>query len=187
MALRAFDKVAVPMLPIDDPDATLLDVPYISQQPYANLCWAACCAMIFLYRKTNIPLCQLASEACNQQCCPKPSSKVCDRTHWPEDTFCNHRFDCIHGDFPLTLAHILYEINAKRPVCAVLRWFGPYGNDDSTHMIVISGYYPNGDLLVMDPLNGEGRLGYHYVEAAYGFGRWSESYYNLTPKNGASA
>jgi hypothetical protein len=183
-------KVDVPLLPIEDPDATLLHVPYIPQpNSCTNLCWAACCEMIFQKYGRTVSLCQLASEAFRAKCCPDPSSAVCNKTYWPDDNSPNdiyslHGFD--HAFLPagLELANVLYEINNGRPVIAVLNWLGSDGEDEGRHMIVIAGYYPNCDLLVKDPLNGEGRLAYDYVNAAYGRGRWSESYYSLAPRNG---
>jgi hypothetical protein len=174
----------MPLLPIDDPEGVLLQVPFVSEQPYAELCWAACCEMIFRsYGRNNVTLCRMASEASGLNCCPDPSSKACDQPHWPDDILRNHGFSFLRSTSALTLANILYEINCKRPVMAVLEWLGADGSDEGRHIIVVGGYYPNCDLLVNDPLKGQARLGYDYLNAAYNLGRWAESYYNLTPFN----
>jgi hypothetical protein len=173
----AADPLAAPLLPEDDPRAVTLPVPYVSQEPYDNLCWAACCSMVFQkFGLSTVALCSLATEAFGRDCCSSPDPS-CDNTHWPDDIFESRSFSHQRGG-PLTLANILYEINAGRPVCAVFEWQGGGG-----HMIAICGYYPNGDVLIKDPMYGEGRVSLDFVAAAYNRGEWSDSYYNLSPDN----
>jgi len=169
-------------LPVDDPRAVTLPVPYVSQETYQNLCWAACCSMVFQrFGLRAVPLCSLASEACGKDCCSAPDQS-CDKSQWPDAIFQRHFFSYVPGG-PLGLANILYEINAGRPVCAVLQWEDGAGDDIGGHMITICGYYPNGDVLIKDPMYGEGRVSLDYVSTAYNRGEWSDSYYNLSPDN----
>lgn len=127
-------------------------------------------------------LCSLASEAFHADCCNTATETNCDQTHWPDDIFYNHSFSYTPGGC-LTLANILYEINAGRPVCAVLEWEDGSGADVGGHMITICGYYSNGDVLIKDPKYGEGRVSLDYLAAAYNLGQWTDSYFNLSPDN----
>jgi len=172
-------------LPLDDPTAVLLDVPYVDQGEYAELCWAACCAMVIEFKNlaAGTSICQLATEAFHVDCCPDASSDACDQPHWPDDIYAKHFRHPLAYEDALTLANVVYEINNKRPVNAILQWLGGDGSDQGKHSVLICGYYDNGDVLVQDPdpATGVCRVGFDYVATAYNSGRWCKSYYNLEP------
>lgn len=156
---------------------TPLAVPYRTQKPFSNLCWAACCQMVFQYYGRAVELCEVAASVYGNHCCSNLSS--CDRPTWPDTVYSQPvwRFNCRRVDQPLTFGNIEFEIDAKRPIHAYYVWSG-----GGSHLAVVSGYYSNGDIEVLDPMFGQGRLSYQYVFRAYGHGAWSKSYFALEPR-----
>ena len=167
-----------------DSDGTVIQMPFVDQGAYKNLCWAACCAMVFRrYGIVSPSLCGLSSQMFGAQCAQDCSSSQCDQACWPDETLANFKVDFRRKDSPLTLGNVMWEINAQRPVAAIIEWDAS-GTDQGRHMVLVTGYFSNSDVFVLDPLNGKGRVGFDYVAAGYNEGEWTESYYNLAPLHG---
>src|ERR1700727_1529939 len=113
----------VPMLPVEDPAASLLAVPYFDQKDYADLCWAACCDMVLAFNQLSAPpLCALAGEAFKKNCCSDTPDDGCDAGHWPDDIYAARSIDFLRSQGSLTLGNVIYEIDHRRPIHAVLQW-----------------------------------------------------------------
>ena len=193
MALRLLSPDAISPVTSAGGD-NVLPVPYCSQQPFLNLCWAACCEMVLQYYGANaLRLCDLPSRAFSCNCCTSPAPPQCDQTYWPEDVYAQSflsslpvpaalvPFDCQRFEQPFTVDAVQHEIDGQRPIHAMFQW-----TSGGSHLVVVSGYHSNGDLQVQDPLySSVGRASYEYVLQAYGAGNWIVTYYNLRPINGA--
>jgi hypothetical protein len=177
--------------PIDDPNSVRLAVPMYGQGQFSNLCWAVCCEMVLAALGEPTDLCDLVtlglSSACpnpdgtianpaNVACCPNCTAVGCDQAHWPNAVYQRYGIQPGFVEDALTFGQITYEINAGRPINAALLW-----NGGTSHLVVVAGYYFNGDVLINDPGRGQMRRSYEYLKAAYNLGRWSASIYNLGP------
>jgi len=133
--------------------------------------------MVFEYYGRVVQLCQVAATVYGAHCCDNLAT--CDRATWPETVYSQPiwHFKWQRIDRPFTFGNIEFEINAGRPIHAYYQWAG-----GGSHVAVVSGYYSNGDVEVLDPLFGQGRLSYRYVFGAYGHGAWSKSYFQLEPQ-----
>jgi len=196
MPLQTNNKIPVPEVAAAS-DGKLLPVPYVSQQRYHELCWAACCAMtIGMYQRIALPLCQMVSAAFGRNCCPDDELVAYNTPYWPDNVYYNYNYHYLYWENALSLGNIVYEIDAGRPINVVLQW-GLHGEDDGKHMLIIAGYYQTGELQVLNPLSPAeadhpaegttGRVGYDYLKSGFGRGYWFASYYNLAPDNAARA
>jgi Papain-like cysteine protease AvrRpt2 len=166
----------VPILPTPGmaQGGLLLPVPYISQNPAKNLCWAACCEMVL--RANNITdkrICDIAGLLAGYNCCPDPMSAGGDQAQSAEDAFHHCAFP-FQG--PLYYAFewqgLVNEIQiAHRPVEILYHW-----NDGIQHLALLIGIHSTGYLFVNDPWKGWGWVKYEDVLNAYGLGKWLYTY-----------
>jgi hypothetical protein len=155
----------------------LLPLPYVSQRPYTNLCWAACVEMVFrLNGVSNVPMCQMCSMVVNHDCCDSWEDGICDRGHWPQDIYAKGHFNCESMNAPATPQSVKQEIDAGRPVEVFYKW-----NSGSFHTALIYGYCADGRFAVADPWFGETPMPYESIVDGYGRGGWMVTYYHLGP------
>ncbi len=177
--LFAAPRVLAPLL--DDAAPTLpgnvfvLGVPYYSQRPFQNLCWAACCQMVLSLRQPVPNLCTITSTVLGRNCCDPGVD--CDETHWPVDAYHRLGYDCIPWNNAFDLGALDHEIRQyRRPVEAFLEWNG------SAHVVVVDGFSLDGQFLhCLDPWFGQGLISYETLHGAYGAGEWTCTYYQLQP------
>ncbi len=170
--------------PSDATDAlvgqVILPVPYISQRPYANLCWAACVEMVLKrYGRPGQPrICVLCSQVAQMDCCNFWDEGKCDQGHWPIDLYQNFLgFNCEPIGQPINPESLVSEIKAGRPVQVFYQW-----QNGGFHTALVYGYYPDGQFEVADPLRGHGPASYDVILHAYGSGVWIGTYYGLAPR-----
>jgi len=176
MRLRATTLQAItPAPPGAGPDVPLA-VPYCTQRPFLNLCWAACCQMVFAYYGRPVQLCDITAAVFGVPCCNEPTA--CDHGAWPETVYSNPQwnFQWQRMEQAFLLGNVIFEITANRPIETYYAW-----NGGGAHVALISGYYSNQDIQVLDPWYGPGRLSYQYVLAGYGQGAWTKTYFHLEP------
>lgn len=163
------------------PDAgdLILPVPFVSQQPYKDLCWAACGAMILKYYKVSTTLGEIASKVLGLNCNVQPIPTVCDTVAWPEDLYGAYGFSCQTAGGALSPQAVRAWIANLQPIQPYFQW----NDDEGNHTVVIVGSYANGDLLVYDPLAGIIRQTYQSVLYALGRGTWQDTWYNIRPSN----
>ena len=165
-------------------DEFRLPVPFVSQKPYSELCWAACCTMVNQAIAQRYPgqfpdlpttMCTVVSKIFGKSCCPDPAQFGADA---PEDidvvyNKCGLPFTAWPDHFPWD--SIEHEIGvAKRPIEAYYRW------QAGAHVALIVGYKRSSRwLYVLDPLYGEGWTQYDDVVQGYGLGNWTDTYYNV--------
>jgi hypothetical protein len=155
----------------------LLPLPYVSQKPYTNLCWAACVEMVLRrYGDNTHPMCKMCSMVAHQDCCNAWNSGVCDRGHWPADIYAAYEFSCSPLNTPVTPQAIAQEIDAGKPVEVFYQW-----SAGGFHTALVYGYYADGRFALADPLFGTTPAAYDAILHAYGRGGWIVTYYNLAP------
>lgn len=150
----------------------VLPVPFVSQRPYKNLAWAACGAMVLQYNHINVGVSGIASKTLGMDCSGIPPP--CDKAVWPQDMYKAYGFSCQIAKEALSPQSVKAHIANMQPVQAYFQW-----RDGAAHMVLIVGYYADGDLLVYDPFRGMGRQTYRAVLYAYGRGSWQATYYNI--------
>jgi hypothetical protein len=181
MPLRT-DGVPIPPAPGSDAHDTVLPVPYFSQNPYLNLCWAACAQMVMAYNHiTNVNLCDIASKIFHTDCCADLRS--CDAAAWPWQVYDSYGISYKTAGGAMSPNSLQAWIGALRLVQAYFQWSDDHGN----HTALIVGYYANGDLLVYDPKWGIGRQNYNFVLHGYGMGSWQETWYDMESSGGPLA
>jgi hypothetical protein len=151
----------------------ILPVPYCSQRPYQNLCWAACCEMILGYyqKPPQGGINQIASTVLKKNCADLVN---CDDVHSPSDANLGMGIKCTPWNYPFTMEAILRELGAGRPIQTLLELNG------AQHVILISGV-SNGKLVVLDPWYGRALVDYGQLLDGYvNGGYWQFTYYNLT-------
>lgn len=141
------------------------------QQDETNWCWAACCLMVFSAAgQTTDQQCDLATKLFGSQCCNSPDSCTCDQGAWPNDAYAAYQYNSqkVQGTVPIET--IRQEIDANRPVEVYLLWNG----GAAAHVVLVTGYYDDGSLDVLDPAN-DGKTGqwtYDQLCSAFGNGNW---------------
>jgi len=177
----------VPVMPtVDDAQGgTLLPVPYVSQNPAKNLCWAACCEMAL--RANNVTSWTLSTLAAlfavPGTSCSDATAPGCDVAQKPEDAYGRLEFH-FSGPFPypFTWQALVNEIStARRPVEALLHW----DSNGESHAVLLIGLNNQGYVFVNDPLRGWGWVAYDDVKSAYGLGFWAFSYQEIGYSLGA--
>jgi hypothetical protein len=157
----------------------ILPLPYVSQRPYANLCWAACVEMTLrLYGNNTHPMCQMCSIVANQDCCVGWDESACDRGHWPYDIYMGFEFSCVPLNTPITAQALAQEIDAGRPIEVFYQW-----SAGGFHTALIYGYYADGRFAVADPWFGGTPAPFDAILHAYGRGGWIATYHHLGPAN----
>lgn len=171
-----------------------LGIPYVSQRPQANWCWAACTVMVANHIGVTEgglggsppTMCRLASAVHNlPNCCTDP--EPCDTGAWPEVAYqeVGITYDPdipsppTNSETALTEQEIAHEILVnRRPVEVMYKW-----NTHGAHVVLITGVYANGDLEVLDPWFGiESPVSYEYVRNGRGMGRWAGTYRGFQAK-----
>jgi len=151
----------------------ILPVPYYTQRPYGNLCWAACCAMILGYYN-KLPAGGINAIAGEVLGCDCSDLSQCNQVQAPADANPKAGINCTAWNYPFTLDGIIQELGAGRPIQPLLQLNG------ATHVILISGY-TNQKLVVLDPWYGKALMAYdqllnNYVDNGF----WQFTYYMLT-------
>jgi hypothetical protein len=164
------------------PTRVELNVPYISQRPYADLCWAAVFAMLISRTGIATTMCQVASNVLSIRCCSATYVGACDRGEDPRLPYQRNgsNIDTYIGQYDP--AHIIQEVGERgRPLQLFYDLGGGIG-----HTVLIVGYEEeNGWLKIHDPWLGSGWWRYPVVQQACGLGGiWSHTFYNLGVPNG---
>jgi hypothetical protein len=163
-------------------DFVILPIPYVSQRPSTNLCWAACAAM--LLAADHLPhasLCEVASvfSLNGENCCPTPSGEACDHPADPEAILSRLPLGYQKAGGHLDPASIQgWIVQAKKPMELYFWLNGPQG-DQRAHVALLIGCAANGKVFVNDPWWGAGWLDYNDVVTCYGYGSWYETYYGI--------
>jgi Papain-like cysteine protease AvrRpt2 len=172
-------------------DAVQLAIPYVQQvpgpgqKPYAELCWAACCAMVTQALNRCYPgkcsalpqtICQVASTTLEKPCCPNPDDAGCDVTADVNTVYEKCGLPCTQWSNYFEWDAVEQEIGiGRRPIEVYFLW-----TKGGSHVALISGYKSSThELFVLDPLYGAGWTRYEDVLAAYGWGSWTQSYYGI--------
>jgi hypothetical protein len=153
----------------------MLDVPYV-QQEQNEWCWAACTQMVAAYLgQPDVKQCELANFLHGQtDCCQNPGSDQCNQPAPLEKVVPVYNHLNIHAigeAHAETIAVMVRELNAKRPVEVGFLWYGGGG-----HVVIVRGLDEDGNFAVHDPWFGSGPVTYLGLLTAYGQGRWGVSY-----------
>jgi hypothetical protein len=166
-----------------------VEIDFVAQHPYRNLCWAACGEMVFRHYGLNASMCENASLATGRRCCAGGPVVQCDVTAWPHDLYDRARYLSHRRSFRwrragrrLELQEIAAELRENRPVQIYLQW-----RRGSSHTALIAGARTDGGLYVVDPQFRRGWLAFDYVARAYNLGAWTDTWYALEPVNGPIA
>ena len=165
---------------------TRLPIQMICQQPYKNLCWAACCAMVtsalrqsYPNQASNLPttVVGVATEVIQGGQCAIAGQSGLDQPLWPDCAL----FELIglaphRKDGGLDQASLVQEIQGnRRPVLLYLEWTGI----PSAHIVLLAGYDPSTDtFLIFYPAVGTETKGYNEFSTIDG-GTWSMTFYNI--------
>jgi hypothetical protein len=155
------------------PPTIMLNVSYNSQEQ-TQWCWAACAEMVFRFDGNDIKQCVLATEQFGGRCCNSPSSSICNQPGVIVQPYDQHGYRLIYWQGYLSLEELQARLETGRPVEVRYSWYG-----GGAHVAVVSGYYDDGDLMILDPWYGPGRRKYSFVVAGYGLGSWTDTYTNI--------
>jgi hypothetical protein len=156
----------------------ILPMPYISQSPYHNLCWAACCAMVLRHYGTSASVLDVLRSVRGNGCANATPGSACDAGVWPDQAFPHLGMRCDRATGAASPGNVQFEINRNRPVEVYFAW-----DDGGNHVAIISGYddNDNSQLHVKDPLMGEGTVSHAHLMSAYGKGSWDLTFFNIEP------
>lgn len=147
-----------------------LGIPYYSQSPYANLCWAACAQMVLHAKFADAgSICKLAGDALGRNCCPNPASSGCDVAEWPIPVYNALGFQGFRNGRPLSPAQVSQQIGTEQNPVQVYLLATTWAHTVLIVDVVAKGYR------VYDPWLGP--LDTPSIEAKYGAGTWSDTYY----------
>jgi hypothetical protein len=142
-------------------------------------CWGAAIAMVVDYIQVfPVEDCQVLAEYDMRLggmglCCA--GQATCQRTGQGTEmaTILGDIFG-VHGEYkqtPVAYSDIVSEIDQGRPLIAGLRQ--PNG---SGHVVVISGYRAQGEVVVLDPMFGKAVVPYVALRENWQYGRWTETF-----------
>lgn len=138
----------------------ILEVPFITQQPNSNWCWAASCAMVSTYYGNNPSVCGIVEwvrlnlsyyNMGNYDCCEIPTTTICNHWIYISDIpaiLSSEGLSCTSSGV-LSLASVKDVINDNRPIIIQ----GNHQSSGGWHTLVIIGYN-NSDIHYMDPWDG---------------------------------
>lgn len=160
-------------------------------QERSEWCWAACAQMVATFYNRSSSQCRLASflfdedgccesdlnfnSACNQGCDGDDVVAVYDRLG----------IGARRLNFAAQFADVVSEIKNGQPVEAGLKWLGDQLRGG--HLVIIYGFSPSanaqdGWIRVNDPwdeFQPQSEIKYSYLRAAYGMGRWSDTWVDI--------
>jgi hypothetical protein len=138
----------------------VLEVPFITQQPHGQWCWAASTAMISTYYGNNSSMCGIVEWARlnitspnrgGLNCCGQPTPTPCENYLFTWDIpsiLGSQGLACISSGV-VSLANLQSYINDNRPLLIL----GTKSTSANFHSLVIIGYN-NSDLYYIDPIDG---------------------------------
>jgi hypothetical protein len=173
MAQFVTNPITIPSVPQHGENDQDLTVPFVAQQPYKNLCWAACGAMVLQYYFEDVEITDVAGKMFGN-CTGMPTR--CDQPAWPDEMYKAYGFGCQIVEQALTLQAVRAWIANTQPVQAYYQWW-----DDTGHTVLIVGCSADDDwLLVYDPLWGIGWQSYQTVLQGSGRGgTWQRTWCNI--------
>jgi hypothetical protein len=148
----------------------------MQHQQQTNWCWAAVAASVsaFFNPNTNWTQCGIVNaEFGRNDCCTQGSSTNCNRPWYLDRALTRTGNLRSWSSGAGTLADIMQEINASRPLCARIGWSGGGG-----HFVAIDGYNRDlGMIAVDDPWFGASDVVLSTFQTAYqGSGSWTHTY-----------
>ena len=151
-----------------------LNVPYRAQEQ-TQWCWAACAEMIMLFLGINhLRQCNIAALEFGANCCVMPGSSVCNRPWYVDRPLHRQSIQCYFFNSAINFASVQNEVNVNQPPIVNYQWTNGGG-----HVAVLSGYYDDGDIYILDPWYGAGARNYQFVLNGYGLGQWAYTYYGI--------
>jgi hypothetical protein len=151
----------------------------VPRQERSEWCWAAVLVGVdrFFRPDSTHSQCEVASSTLSLQCC--------DGTQPAALTTCNtpHALNPVLGRFgllaaapivkPLDFDHVRTEIDAGRPVCALIRWLDDQGQvTQRGHLIAINGYRVTPAqkqfVSITDPMYGSSEIDFGQFSSAKG-------------------
>jgi hypothetical protein len=156
------------------PDDVVLPVRYVKQQPFQNLCWAACGQMVLEYEGVAPfgRLCELTTKIFGPHCCADEDS--CDNEESPETLYDAFGFSYEKLGNPMSERSVKEWIRAKYPVQTYFEY-----SQGGAHTALIVGFLTGGRYLVYDPRWGDGVCSYEDLLAVYGMGSWEDTWFNI--------
>jgi hypothetical protein len=120
---------------------------------------------------------EIASKVCGLDCRSAPFN--CDKLCWPDLAYARLSYQCRRTETPFDLDDIKAEIDAGRPIETLFSW-----TQGGSHVAVVSGYFANDELMVLDPYYGLGHGSYDWLRSFYGRGEWLYTFDRIAPLNG---
>jgi hypothetical protein len=157
----------------------LKKVPFISQNPYRELCWAACGAMVLSYKKkVNVSLADAVSTTLGSSCTPA----TCNFAEELDLVYTKNKFVCDNKPITLGRQGVRDLIDAEQPVQVYWQWNNG-GDGTPGHTVLIVGYRADGHQLVYNSLEQGGDwLSFGNVCDANGEGTWQATLSNFFPR-----
>lgn len=154
------------------------------QQERSKWCWAACVTMIGRwFGRAETRQCEVVCRRlARADCCALPFPASCNVTHRVYELvslFREHGWSCQFAEGRLDDERIVSELTSERPVQVGYEWDG---SSDSVHLAIVIGAVIDGEGVLMrvaDPLEGRKTIKRAEVEQAYGFGKWTRSWFGL--------
>ncbi len=187
MPLAVQDGAATPIaLASRTPAMPSLPIEFISQAPYQNLCWAACCTMVtkavhdfFPEQGSGLPvtLADVAREVIATGKCTPQGQMELDQPCWPDCAiFELINETCERLDKFMELELLCQEIlDNLRPVMIYIEFNG----GQVAHVVLLVGCdRQNGSFLVYDPKVGRCTKGYNELFSIDG-GNWTRTFYRV--------
>lgn len=162
-----FDPASRVPIPAGRGDVLINDFPPVGQGGYANLCWAACAAMVMDHLRRPVSLDQVVVVVLGS---------FQDRTEWPQVAYGKLGVDCRFAD-TVNAAELLDMLGKGYPAQPYIEW----NNGSGFHVLIVSGMYADGKLRLYDPLYGDSSVNTLYdLMSGYQEGRMAGLWYGMT-------
>ena len=164
-----------------DEGSTLLPITYLTQAPYDQLCWAACCAMVLRADgQVNARVTSVAAQVVGQPCSANPSTSPCNQSIDPEVAIraVGLAYSVPAPQGPLVPTSLVdWIVTGRKPIEVFWRY---QDNPASGHVVLIVGYdVASQTWCVFDPLLGPSWQSYNYLMHYGGTADWIKTFYAL--------
>lgn len=185
MSLRAAETVPIPASVRAAPPVAL-QIGFLPQENYGQLCWAACCAMVLSANGSAEGLLDVAQRVTGKPCSADPHTSACNEAIDPAVAWTRLEVPFSYPaprQGPIDAAALADQIvKGRKPV----QPFWSYTNGGGTgHVVLVVGWDEASTTFgIYDPLRRPQWVNYAYLKSAGGAGWWGETYYAIGSRLG---
>jgi hypothetical protein len=159
--------------------ATTLPVSYVTQLPYSDLCWAACCAMLLAANGRAADLKTIAAAVTGQPCSNDPDNSNCNRPLDPASALAYYQLQTDEtSDGALDAEDLRRHVVEQRKPVQI--WWLFTGNLEGGHVALVTGYDPPSESwCLLDPKKAPCWVTFEVLQTYFNQARVYRTFYGI--------